>query len=387
MARASLGATLGLAMGCTSYEGEQWTYLVYMHADNNLDPAAADDLAEMLKVKGDGATFVVQVDRNPDYGKRTAKGLPFEAGAQRILIHDGEAEILEDLGEVNSSDPEVLQNFIEWGLADHDNERLAFFFWNHGGGWIGFGHDETDDAGILGLEPIEVAMTDALQNSPREKFDLLGFDACLMGNLEVAHSFVGLADYYLGSQENEPGHGWNYESMELRGDADGSPEGVGRAILAGFEEQAKDRGTSANITLSLIDLEKVDAVNEALTAGFSAVAGADITVDFFEMFAEDAQQELVKNIAELAAARSESVVFGAESTQLVDIHELWQTAADKDPELQDAADGITAAIDAAVLERVQGKFHAGARGLSFFFPAKESQLPLSYAATEDAGLA
>jgi len=43
-----------------------------------------------------------------------------------------------------------------------------------------------------------------------KKFELLGFDACLMGNIETVSSLNQFANWYIGSEEQEPGHGWNY---------------------------------------------------------------------------------------------------------------------------------------------------------------------------------
>ena len=39
---------------------------------------------------------------------------------------------------------------------------------------------------------------------------MIGFDACLNGNLEIASITQPYAEYHVGSEELEPGHGWNY---------------------------------------------------------------------------------------------------------------------------------------------------------------------------------
>ena len=67
---------VSMLSGCSlEYDGEPWTYLVYMHADNNLDKAAVADIEEMLEAEGPGMRFIVQVDRSPEYGKRSLRGL------------------------------------------------------------------------------------------------------------------------------------------------------------------------------------------------------------------------------------------------------------------------------------------------------------------------
>ncbi len=385
-----LGASLVCCLpACEKkYEGEEWTYLVYAHADNNLDGAIVSDLQEMLNVKGTGATFVVQVDRNPDYGRRSLSELPFNEEVQRLVISDRELTVVGELGELDSSDPQVLEDFLTWGLENYDSDHVAIIHWNHGGGWIGFGHDETDDSGIVSLPDITNAVSSALSKVEREKVDILGFDSCLMGNLEVALSFKNLADYYLGSQENEPGHGWDYESMAIpiKGTDSVDAIAVGSEIIDGFKSQAKARGTESTITLSLLDLEKVPAVATAINEGFSALVGADIAEKFFESFSEADQQEFVSSVAEFSSVRAESVVFGADSTQLIDLHSLWQKAAELNSNLKEAADAVTAAIDAAVIKRVEGPFHEKTRGLSIYFPINSQRLSATYAQAEEIGL-
>ena len=49
--------------------------------------------------------------------------------------------------------------------------------------------------------------------SMTDKFEFIGFDACLMGTIETANIMASYADYMYGSQEMEPGSGWDYESI------------------------------------------------------------------------------------------------------------------------------------------------------------------------------
>ena len=42
------------------------------------------------------------------------------------------------------------------------------------------------------------------------KFDLIGFDTCLMQNFDLAYKLEPYADYFLASEETESGFGWNY---------------------------------------------------------------------------------------------------------------------------------------------------------------------------------
>ena len=43
-----------------------------------------------------------------------------------------------------------------------------------------------------------------------DAFELVGFDACLMGQLEVMSGIAPHAKYAVGSEETEPSLGWSY---------------------------------------------------------------------------------------------------------------------------------------------------------------------------------
>jgi hypothetical protein len=52
------------------------------------------------------------------------------------------------------------------------------------------------------------AFNDALSNQQKyEKFDIIGFDACLMSELEVYSSIHDYTKYIVASEELEPGNG------------------------------------------------------------------------------------------------------------------------------------------------------------------------------------
>jgi len=62
-----------------------------------------------------------------------------------------------------------------------------FFLTNssHGGGVFGFGGDESGYAGILSIKSIRTQLTNALAANNVPKFDMIGFDACLMQSYSV----------------------------------------------------------------------------------------------------------------------------------------------------------------------------------------------------------
>src|SRR5688500_9172064 len=105
----------------------QWTILVYMAGDNNLELYGMRDLME-LKATGstEAVQVVAQLDRMSDDVTRRYR-----------LTHGHalDADIVEELPEANTGDPRVLLDFIRWGLAAYPAERTALILWNHGTGW------------------------------------------------------------------------------------------------------------------------------------------------------------------------------------------------------------------------------------------------------------
>src|SRR3546814_1181946 len=69
----------------------------------------------------------------------------------------------------------------------------------------------------------------------------------------------------LASQELEPGHGWKYASLQvIAEDPSIGVDALGSELIDGFEDQAAEQENGESITLSLTDLTKMPALDEAL---------------------------------------------------------------------------------------------------------------------------
>jgi len=115
---------------------KDWTFLIYMNADNNLEQFSLIDFYEMAKV---GSTqkvnIIVQLDRaegySTEYGdwKQTLR-FKVEKNMQPIV-----SNATMDLGEVNMCDSTALSDFIQWGHQNYPAKRYALVIWSHGAGW------------------------------------------------------------------------------------------------------------------------------------------------------------------------------------------------------------------------------------------------------------
>lgn len=217
----------------------QWTLLVYMAADNDLDQEAVADIQEMLSVGTSPEVRVaVLVDRA---GRRptTRYVIPERPGCS---LRDCPQE---QLPEIDTGDPRHLVSFLAWGRKTFPSERLGLILWNHGYGWrpydldavrrthapkgkiprepllirgqplapaayIGFDEGQAT-VGTLDMPELGKALAKGLGRNRR--LDLIGFDACLMSQLEVAYQVKNHTHVLLGAEESMPGFGLPYNRV------------------------------------------------------------------------------------------------------------------------------------------------------------------------------
>jgi len=115
---------------------DEWTYLVYLDGDNNLEGAAIDDFMEMSAVGSTSAVnIVVQFDRIPGYDSSYGDW----TDCKRFRVTYGMTPMAEnaliDLGECNMGDPNTLRDFVDWTMTEYPAENYALILWNHGSGW------------------------------------------------------------------------------------------------------------------------------------------------------------------------------------------------------------------------------------------------------------
>ena len=356
-------------------EGGTWTVLAYSIADTDLEPFLLADVDEMAEVgSGEGLDIVALVDRAADYSSDGVVGLEDWTGGRLLEITKGGAEILEELGDVNTGDPEVLAGFIAAGVDAYPADNYALIISDHGASWPGVGGDESAEHDGLTLDEMSSGIGAGLEAAGVEKLDLLGFDACLMATYEVATTLAPHAERMLASQELEPGHGWDYTALQVALDDDGlSVDELGTALIDGFEAQAEAEGTESEITLSLIDLTQMAAVDEALATFTGALVERGAAV------APTVGRTLAKN---LGFGRSPDPF---EDTQMTDLGILAGTIGVEALDVSDAADALVRAINDAVVDKVDGRSTSGATGLSIYFPPRADYFSAEYRQIETAG--
>ncbi|RKY55765.1 MAG: hypothetical protein DRP96_12065, partial [Candidatus Neomarinimicrobiota bacterium] len=263
---------------------DNWTILVYLDGDNDLEEAAIDDINEMESViLPDGINVIVQIDRIEDYD---ASNGDWTDTRRYEIVHDSDMYTINsnrvdnNLGELNMGDPQTLADFITWGVEAYPAENYMLIMWNHGGGWRkkslteipgkrteltdpntgivkAICWDETDDGDHLEMLEVKDALNQ-MTISTGNTFNIMGFDACLMGLMEVAYGVKDyVSDVVVFSQETEPGDGWNYASW--LNSLSAAPESDSKTI-AGYivDSYAAFYADGYNTTQSALDMTTLD---------------------------------------------------------------------------------------------------------------------------------
>lgn len=231
-------------------EKTKWTILTYIAAHNNLADFGKKSLLEILSVGSSAGLALGALYDAP-------------AGAGRYIIGSpGKVQYQEQLGSFDSGEPDGLIDTAKWLFAQCPAERYGLVLWSHGSGWEPDEMEEVakearpgapadpmelreraaspgslalfrttlrallrpekpaerailfDDGTGHSLDTLELGrVTGAIADSIGQPLELLGMDACLMGNLEVAYEVREAVRCLVASEELVPAHSWPYQPI------------------------------------------------------------------------------------------------------------------------------------------------------------------------------
>ena len=188
--------------------------------------------------------------------------------SQRYVTNNGELELVDEFELCNMGDPNTLADFVSWGVENYPAKRMGLVFWNHGGGSIsGVCFDEMNDSDSLSLREIDSALN-SVYGQMSDKFEFIGFDACLMSTLETANIIAPYARYMFASEETEPGGGWNYTDIMdfLAENPDASGAQLGEMQCKSYYQHCIDNGDPDGVTFAITDLSKINGLLTAFDA-------------------------------------------------------------------------------------------------------------------------
>ncbi len=323
------------------------TIMVYMCGTDleSKSGMASSDLEEMTKAKiSDKVNVVVYTG-----GCRSWKNDVVSSSVNQIyeVKSGGVRCVVKDDGRDAMTKPETLSRFIKYAAKNYPANRNMLIFWDHGAGSIsGYGYDEKNaSAGSMSLSGINKALTNA-----GTKFDVIGFDACLMATYENAMMLEQHADYLIASEETEPGIGWYYTNWltHLSSNTSVSTVDLGKEIADDFVKTCNSKCPGQKATLSVVDLAEL----------------ANTTPSTFKSFADEVVS-LCKSddYQKVSKARAGSRSFAVSSKKdMVDLAHLGYKIGTESSIAM--ADSI---VDAVKYNRASSNM-ANSYGLSIYFP-------------------
>ena len=243
-------------------------YIIGSNLEDN-QGLASYNILQMKDATRKGSALKFVIEAGGSYRWFT-KGIKDET-VGRYEIANGDLKKVADVDNTTSmSEGEELYKFLAWAKENYPADRYMLVFWDHGGGLSsGFGSDDLNKRPEGSGDTMLVnEIVDAIEKSGM-KFDMIGFDACLMQDIEIAKVLEPYADYYMASEETESGDGWYYTSAfgMLAEDPTTSTEDFGKELISSFDLYnaiSHNGEAQSDTTLSLLDLTRVDAAYDAL---------------------------------------------------------------------------------------------------------------------------
>ena len=342
---------------------DTWTVFVYL-CGSDLESRiffgggmATDDIEEMCKASAsDNVRFVIETggcsfwhDDNIDSDV-----------LGRYVIENGKLKSAGEAKQASMGKTSTLTKFLKWGIKNYPAEKMGVIFWDHGGGSLsGVCFDELEDEDSLGLREIDAALLSLIDSGElTDKFEFIGFDACLMGTVEAANILASYSDYMYGSEESEPGSGWDYKAigdyLASHPDTDGAA--LGKEVCDSFKSQCEKSGDGKIVTMSVIDLSKMDPLLKSFNS-FSQQA-------YQKSEDKDVLSAMVRNINSVDNFGGNNKADGY--TNMVDLGGIISSC----KKWSDKAEAAGNALDEAVIYKVSGADHRKASGLSTYYPLR-----------------
>jgi hypothetical protein len=324
-------------------EAVSWTFALYVNGDNNLED----------EWDGTSLPLLLNLPANPDVNIVAMVDLKSTDGTDLVEISGGAYQVVNSYPEKNFGDGATLQWFITEIATLYPADKLGVTIWDHGYGWIEFSFDETE------WDRIHMPEMKAAIEGAGVYIDVLSFDACNMGNIEVVYEAytTGLVGYTVGSEESVPFDGYPYDFMwdPVLQDASRTPAQVAIDMVNGWG-QYYDATSFTTVNLAAVDVSSIGASS----AIFETWCGLmhDNLASYYKVYS--------------TALRNS---YKAWSTKyFVDMADLGDTLlADNkfsNPALRTATADMVAAVDSAVLAVHTCQALPDARGLTLWWGTK-----------------
>ena len=336
---------------------KNWTIMVYMDGDNNLEGNGIEDLNEMEAIgSDDNINVIVAFDRIPGYnssnGNWTDTRLFYVTKDNNTSIIN--STLLRTPGEMKMDRASTLAIWGWWGIANYPAAHYALVIWDHGTGWTkgeekpvrGSCSDDTSGWNSeLEIWEVRLAMGAFLGFHGLDRLDLLGYDCCLMGMAEVGYETADMVDTFVASEETEGLDGWEYDRWlgSLKSDPTADSATLGEFIVDAYTGWGYE-------TLSAVDTSKSGEF-----------------IDAFNAFCEELIDSLPGSFFKIQSARGSTKKFDDRS--YIDLGDFTAKIKSQNisGDVNDAANDLQSAMADYII--ANGGSATNAYGISIWFPA------------------
>ena len=212
-----------------------WTIMIYLAADNHRNVEINSTL-KMLEDLGysKSINFIILTD-----------GIPIGDTKCYYLAKDGLVTFNWEENESDMGNAETLYNFLNLSMSNFPAIHYALFILStHGSGWQGLGGDTHGKYGAKYLTLLDMEdYKKVLSNVTKKfcKFDIIAFDICVTGMVEVAYQIYPYVNYMIGTEEHGfSGKGdegyfieWNYSFFfeNLKNNPEMNPKNFAKLIV------------------------------------------------------------------------------------------------------------------------------------------------------------
>lgn len=160
------------------------------------------DVKEILDAPTENIEILMQTGGTKNYINSELR----DGKTQRLRITDDKLTDITVLDGVNMCERQSLEDFLLYAKENVIADRYVLIMWDHGGGTLGgFGRDELNGNAALSLSDMKTALS-----AFGRKFDLIVFDACLMGTVECAYALSDVGEFMIASEDITPTDGIYY---------------------------------------------------------------------------------------------------------------------------------------------------------------------------------
>lgn len=336
-------------------DGGNWTFMVYLDGDNNLEEDCINIFLDLSSVGStDNVNIVVQLDRISGEDNRFGDWTDCKRFYVTKDMTPTPENVVQNLTEVNMGDPNTLTNFVNWTLNSYPASHYCLVLSDHGTGCV---HsvciDYTDGHDWITLPELSQALSVVPQ-----RMDLLYFDACLMGMVEVAYQIRDYADVMVASEEVAwTGAPYDYYLSNLTANPSMSASELAGVIVSSYIEFTS--ATSLTSTMSGVDLSQMLNLKTAV-----------------DDFAQTLNNSEGLYNDEIRRARSQTEGYEGPYSDVkygwyMDLYHFAQLIYQyiDDPTIRTDASQVMASVSSAVI--AEGHYHhPNSHGLSIFFPCQ-----------------